>query len=338
MRRPFFILLKMLLTLLILGTAAWGAGLLLFRLPGALGILAATGFGLAALAGATGLWTGAPRLPIAYAVLFAGLLGWWGSLQPSHERNWIPELARLPQITREGDRLTVTNLRHFRWRDGTDSVFDERWETRSYDLAAIEGIDLFLTYWSGERIAHLILAFPFAGSEPLAISIEVRREKGEDWAALAGFFRNYELAYVAADERDVIGLRSHARGEDVRLFRLRASPQQARDVLLAYAEDINRLAREPRWYNTLTTNCTTLVYQLVAKVAPGWQFALPLDPRVVLSGLLPGYLKDIGAVRQDLPLNELVRLSKVSGKAKAVPLDSPAFSRAIREGVPSARP
>lgn len=338
MARLSFVLLKMLLTLLVLGAAAWGAGLLLFRLPGGMGAVAAAGFGLAALAGAIGLWTGAPRLPLSFAVLFVGLLGWWSSLQPSHERNWIPEVARLPQIGRDGERLTVSNLRNFRWREGTDSVFEERWETRGFDLAKLEGIDLFLAYWSGERIAHLILAFPFADSDPLAISIEVRREKGEDWAALAGFFRSYELAYVAADERDVIGLRSHARGEDVRLFRLRATPQQARDVLLAYVEDINRLAREPRWYNTLTTNCTTLVYQLVGKVAPGWRFSLPLDPRVVLSGLLPGYLKDIGAVRQDLSLDELVRLSKISGKAKALPLDSPDFSRAIRDGVPRAQP
>lgn len=327
---------RIVLTLIVAGAALWGAGLLVFRLPGAIGIAGAIGFGLAGLAGAIGLWTGAPRLPLSFAVLFVGLLGWWSSLQPSHQRDWIPELARLPEVARDGERLTVTNLRNFRWR--TEADYDERWETRSYDLAKVEGVDLFLSYWSGEAIAHLLVSFTFADSLPLTFSIEVRREKGEEWSSLAGFFRVYEMAYVAADERDVVGLRTHARGEDVRMFRLRAPPERARDVLLAYVEDINRLAREPRWYNTIATNCTTVVYRLVGSVAPGWSFTLPLDPRVVLSGHLPGYLKDIGAVRQNLPLAELVRLGRISERARTVSLDSPDFSRLIREGVPRAQP
>lgn len=335
MSRLFFVLLQILLTLVVIGTATWGIGLLVFRLPGATGIAGAIGFGLAALAGAVGIWSGAPRLPLAFAMLFIGLLGWWSSLKPSHERNWIPELARLPQMSVADNSLTVTNLRHFTWR--TESDYDQRWETRSYDLSRIQGADLFLSYWSGEAIAHLLLSFPFEGSEPLTISIEIRREKGEEWSALAGFFRNYEMAYVAADERDLIGLRTQARGEDTRLFRLNASPAQARDLLLAYAKDINRLAQEPRWYNTLTTNCTTVVYHLVGQVAPAWKFSLPFDPRVLLSGYLPGYLRDIGSVRQDMPLDELVKLSHIGEKARSLKPDSPEFSRVIREGVPTPR-
>jgi hypothetical protein len=336
MSRLFFVLLQILLTLVVLGMAVWGVGLLIFRLPGAIGIAAAVGFGLAALAGAIGIWSGAPRLPLAFAVLFVSLLGWWASLQPSHNRDWIPELARLPEIARDGDRLTVTNLRNFRWR--TEADYDQRWETRSFDLTKIEGADLFLSYWSGEAIAHLLVSFTFRDSPPLTFSIEVRREKGEEWSSLAGFFRVYEMAYVATDERDVVGLRTHARGEDVRMFRLRASPEQAREVLLAYVADVNRLAAQPRWYNTITTNCTTVVYRLVRSVSPESSFTPRLDPRVLLSGYLPGYLKDIGAVRQDLPLDELVRRGRISERARTISLDSPDFSRLIREGVPSAQP
>lgn len=336
MSRLFLFLLQALLTLVVLGTTLWGVGLLVFRLPGAIGIAGAVAFGLAGLAGAVGLWTGAPRLPLSFAVLFIGLLGWWNGMQPSHQRDWIPELARLPEISREGDKLTVSNLRNFRWR--TEADYDQRWETRSYDLTKVEGVDLFLSYWSGEAIAHLLVSFNFRDSLPLTFSIEVRREKGEEWSSLAGFFRVYEMAYVAADERDVVGLRTHARGEDVRMFRLRASPEQAREVLLAYVADVNRLAAQPRWYNTIATNCTTVVYRLVRSVAPESSFAPPLDPRVLLSGYLPGYLKDIGAVRQDLPLEELVRLGRISERAKAISLDDPDFSRLIREGVPRAQP
>lgn len=336
MGRLFFIVLKLLLTLVILGTAIWGAGFLLFRLPGAAGIAATVGFGIAALAGLVGIWTSDVRLPLGFAMVFVGLLSWWSSFQPSHDRDWIPELARLPTIAREGDALTVSNLRHFHWRTETD--YDQVWETRRYNLAAVTGADIFLTYWSGEAIAHLLVSFTFSDSVPLTFSIEVRREKGEDWSALAGFFRSYEMAYVAADERDIVGLRTHARREDARLFRLSTSAAQARDLLLAYMTDINDLAARPRWYNTLTTNCTTVVYHLVSSVAPGWKFSLPLDPRVLLSGYLPSYLQQVGAIRQDIPLEELVRIARIGDRARTLSLDDPQFSAKIREDVPTGRP
>lgn len=336
MGRLFLIVLKLILTLAILGTALWGAGFLYFRLTGAMAGIAAIGFGLAALAGLVGIWTNDARLPLGFAVLFIGLMSWWNSFQPSHQRDWIPELARLPTIAREGDMLTVSNLRHFRWR--TEADYDQHWETRRYNLAAISGADIFLTYWAGEAIAHLLVSFTFSDSVPLTFSIEVRREQGEEWSALAGFFRSYEMAYVAADERDIVGLRTHARKEDARLFRLSASPEQARDLLLAYVADINDLAAKPRWYNTLTTNCTTVVFHLVASVAPGWKFPLPLDPRVLLSGYLPSYLQGIGAIRQDIPLAELVRLARIGDHARTLSLDDPEFSAKIRQGVPAGRP
>lgn len=336
MRRLFFIVLKLVLILLILGAALWGVGLLSFRLTGAMAAAAAIGFGIAALAGLVGVWTSDARLPLGFAVLFVGLLSWWNGLQPSHQRDWIPELAHLPSIAREGDVLTVSNLRDFRWR--TEEDYDQRWETRRYDLSKVTGADVFLSYWSGEAIAHLLVSFTFSNSVPLTFSIEIRREKGEEWSALAGFFRSYEMAYVAADERDIVGLRTNARHEDTRLFRLSASPEQARDMLLAYVKDVNDLAARPRWYNTLTTNCTTVVYHLVGTVAPEWKFSLPFDPRVLLSGYLPGYLQRIGAIRQDIPLDELVRRARIGDKARALSLDDPDFSAKIREGVPSGRP
>lgn len=336
MSRLFFIVLKLLLTLVILGAAIWGVGFLLFRLSGTTAIVGAIGFGLAALAGLIGIWTSDARLPLGFAAVFVGLLSWWSSFQPSHDRDWIPELARLPSIAREGEALTVSNLRDFRWR--TEEDYDQRWETRRYDLSKLTGADIFLTYWSGEAIAHLLVSFTFSDSVPLTFSIEVRREKGEEWSALAGFFRSYEMAYVAADERDIVGLRTHARREDARLFRLSASAAQARDLLLAYMADINDLAAKPRWYNTLTTNCTTVVYHLVNSVSPGWKFSLPLDPRVLLSGYLPGYLQQIGAIRQDIPLEELVRRARIGDHARTLSLDDPQFSAKIREGVPTGRP
>lgn len=336
MSRLFFVVLKLLLMLLILGATLWGAGLLFFRLPGAMGVVAALGFGLAGLAGLIGLWTQEPRLPLGFAMLLVSLLGWWATLAPSHQRDWIPELAHLPAISRDGDVLTVSNLRDFRWR--TEQDYDQRWETRRYDLAKITGTDVFLSYWTGEAIAHLLVSFTFSDQAPLTFSVEIRRQQGQDYSALAGFFRSYEMAYVAADERDIVALRTNARREDTRLYRINASPAQSRDLLLAYARDINDLAARPRWYNTLTTNCTTVVFHLVGQVAPAWKFSLPLDPRVLLSGYLAGYLQQIGALNQHVPLAELTRLARISDKARRLSPDDPDFSAKIREGVPAGGP
>jgi hypothetical protein len=338
MRRLLSFLGLALVTLIGLVWALWGMGALIHRLPAAQGLRWAAGviFALLILAALAALWLSRWRgrwRAIALAVLAsASLMLWWGSIRPSHDRDWIPELARLPSVTIEGDRMKVTNLRNFRWRSETG--FDEIWQIRDYDLAKLEAADIALSYWSGENIAHLIVSFVFADQPPLALSIEVRREKGEDWSAIAGFFKSTELAYVAADERDLIGLRTHHRGEDVRLFQLRATREQARDVLMAYVADMNDVAKNPRWYDTLTVNCTTLVFTLVRASGAGWGFAIPLDWRLLATGHLPAYLRSLGALRADMPLEELVARSRISERAKAISLDDPAFSAKIREGLP----
>ncbi len=334
MRRLVMLVALLFVTIAGLLWAAWGAGALIYRLPfGSFGkLMVASAFALVILAGLGGLWRGLWR-PARLGVLASlGLLIWWGTILPSHDRDWIPELARLPQITMAGEQMTVVNLRNFQWR--SEQAFTERWETRIYDLAKLDAADVALSYWSGEDIAHLIVSFVFTDQPPLALSVEVRREKGEAWSAIAGFFKSTELAYVAADERDVIGLRTHARGEDVRLFQLRATPAQARDMLLAYVADINDVAKTPRWYDTLTVNCTTLVFRLARAAGAGWGFAIPLDYRLLLTGRLPSYLQELGALRADIPLPELVARARISARAQAIALDDPAFSARIRAGLP----
>jgi hypothetical protein len=338
MRRLASFLGLALITLAGLLWALWGMGALIYRLPAGEGLRWAAGiaFALLILTALAGFWLSRWRgrwRAITLAILAsASLMLWWGSILPRHDRDWIPELARLPAIAIEGDRMKVENLRNFRWR--SETAFDEIWQTRDYDLARLEAVDIALSYWSGENIAHLIVSFVFADQPPLALSVEVRREKGEAWSAIAGFFKSTELAYVAADERDLIGLRTHHRGEDVRLFQLRATKAQTRDVLMAYVADINDLVKQPRWYDTLTVNCTTLVFTLARHAGAGWGFAIPLDWRLLATGHLPAYLQSLGALRADMPLAELVARSRVSERAKAISLDDPAFSAKIREGLP----
>ena len=263
----------------------------------------------------------------AYAAAFVLFLGWWASITPTNDRNWTPDVARTVTATIDGDRLVISNVRNFTWRSDTD--FDQRWEQRTYSLSHVTDVDLIMSYWMGEAIAHTIVSFGFDDGGRLDFSIETRKERGESYSSIAGFFKQYELAIVAADERDVVRVRSNVRGEDVRIYRLRMPPTDAQRLLREYIAAANDLALTPRFYNTLTSNCTNLVFGMVRVIHPG----LPLDARVVLAGYLPNYAYDLGATDTSMSFERLRDLAKIHDKALQADAD-PDFSARIRDGIP----
>ncbi len=210
--------------LLVAGFVAWGGLVLWFtvplgdwlRLALALG-LALLGLGGFLLVALRGKWLS--LLP--WALGTVAILAWWAAIEPRNDRDWVVEVSRLPRVEIEGDIVTLHNVRNFTYRSESD--FDPRWEVRKLDLRQLDSLDLIAVYWMGDAIAHTMLSFGFAG-EQVAISIEIRKERGESYSTIAGFFRQYELAYVVADERDLIGLRTTYRqsGEDVYLYRVEA--------------------------------------------------------------------------------------------------------------------
>ena len=320
------------LAVLLLSVGVWCALALWFRLEiGHLGrdVAGAAMLAAAAVAAACLATRSRWRVLLPYAGLVLLVLVWWLSLRPSNDRPWAPDVARTATGTVDGDRLVVDNVRNFAWRSPTD--FDQRWERRSYDLSKLSGVDLIMSHWAGEEIAHTILSFGFSDGSRLAFSIEIRKEQSEAFSTIAGFFKQYEIAMIAADERDVVRVRSSVRGEDVRIYRLRIAPASARRLLEVYVAEANDIAQHPRFYNTLTTNCTTLAFQLVQVVHP----ALPLDPRILVSGYLPNYAYDIGAVNTAVPFSELRERAKIHDNAPASG-DDPSFSARIRESVPPA--
>jgi hypothetical protein len=263
-----------------------------------------------------------------YAASFALFLAWWATITPTNNRNWAPDVARTVTATIDGDRLVVKNVRNFTWRSDTD--FDQRWEERTYALSHVHDVDLIMSYWAGEAIAHTIVSFGFDDGARLAFSIETRKESDEGYSSVAGFFKQFELVVVAADERDVVRVRSNVRGEDVRIYRLRMTPKNAQVLLREYAEKANDLASAPRFYNTLTTNCTNLVFDMVRVIHPG----IPMDARVLFSGYLPNYAYDHGATDTSMSFERLRELSKIHDRAALADAD-PNFSARIREGIPA---
>ena len=267
-------------------------------------------------------------LPV-FAVALVAIGVWWSSLKPSNERDWQPEVAKLAYATIDGDLVTVHNIRNFDYRTETD--FTPAYYDRTYDVRKLDSVDLVAVYWMGPAIAHLFLSFGF-GDDHLAISIEARKEKGEGYSSAKGFFRQYELYYVVADERDVIRVRTNYRKdppEDVYIYPVRGPRENLRRVFLEYVRKMNGLREHPEFYNTLTTNCTTAILTNT-RVNPE---SLPFSWKVLLSGYTPAYVYESGRIDQSLPFEELQRRSLVNAAARTAD-QAPDFSRRIRAGLP----
>ena len=313
--------------------SAWSAMALWFRLPAPEVLRASTAilFCTLGLVTITALFMRLSRSLAALAVFaigFCGLLTWWSTIKPPLEGDWAPDVARQTTGTVKGGILTLSDVRDFDWR--TDKDFTERWEKRSYDLSKLKTLDLFLAYWAGPEMAHVIMSFGFEDGDHIAWSVEVRREKTGVFSPIADAFKNHTLVYLATTERDSVRLRTNVRGEDVRLYRLNTPPNQARALLTEYVVESTALAEHPKWYNSITANCATVVFKLVRAAGS----TLPFDWRLVVNGFLPGYLYDHGAVVTTMPLSELMERARINRQAKAAD-QSPDFSQAIRVGVPS---
>jgi hypothetical protein len=266
------------------------------------------------------------RAYLLVTILFGSVASWWWTLVPRNDREWQADVAMLPRAEITGDKVTIRNVRNFNYRSQTD--FDVRWETRKYDLSAISGLDLFVIYWGDPRIAHTILSWQFQSGENLAISIETRKENGEKYSAVRGFFRQYELYYVFSDERDVIALRTNHREESVYLYRLRTPPKRAKEILLNYIYAANQLVDKPKWYNALTDNCTNTI----RFHADYGVHKVPYDWRWLVSGYLDELLYEWQVINSDITFSTLKLASHINARAKVARLND--FSAAIRIGLP----
>ena len=319
------------LVILLLAVAtAWGVLALWYRLPvedwGKIAICGAMALiGVVAIIGQ--FTNGRLRWLGVYAVVFAALLLWWKTIEPPLEGNWSPSVARQVTGTLEGDILTLANVRAFQWRSETD--FTEKWLTETYDLSELQTLDIFLSYWGVPQMAHFIMSFGFSDGAYLAWSVEVRREIGGGFSPVADLFKSNSLVILAAKEEDVIGVRSNVRGEDVHIFRMRAPPESARKLLEEYVREANAISQTPRWYNSIATNCTTVIYKMLSLSGQ----KIPFDWRIVANGYLPEMMHERGAVNTSVTISELRELGQIASRGQAAGL-GPKYSEAIRVGVP----
>jgi hypothetical protein len=311
-------------TLIAVVAAIWATGAIYFDLPAPSVIR----HGAAAvwLLGFVIAWFWLPhrrwsRL-IVGAVFFC-ILGWWLSIPPRQDRDWKPDVAVLPNAVIEGDQVTINDVRNFDWRSLTD--FTTRYDTRTYNLSRLQGADLFIIYWGSPLIAHSIASFDFGDQGRICFSIETRPERGKAYSAVGGLYRQFELIYVAADERDAIRVRTNVhRDEEVYLYHLNLPLEEIRTRFLEYLRRMNQLHVRPEWYNAITSNCTTNIrtQHVVAKPAP-W------DWRILVDGKGDELLYERGVLNRNLPFAELKRRAHINAFAKDAD-NAPDFSDRIR--------
>jgi hypothetical protein len=320
----------LLATLIVGSSAMWGACALWFQARGGqalktLSVLLWAGFSLTLM---IALWQGRTAAGLAtFAMAFGALLIWWQRIEPSNDRIWADDVAQMTTGTVDGTRITLRNVRNFEWRSNTD--YTQRWETRHYDLDRLNSVDMIMSYWTGPAIAHMLISFGFDDGEHVVFSVEIRRERIESFSEIGGFFKEFELSVIAADERDVIRVRTNVRGEDTYLYRLRMPVSAMRSLFLGYINEANTLVRTPRFYNTVTVNCTTLVYQMMQRIV-GY---LPLSYRLIFSGYLPEYVYRVGGLDQRYSIQELRALGRISERARGSD-GGDSFSADIRRGIP----
>jgi len=269
-----------------------------------------------------------PWAPALCLACFCGVLAWWLSLKPSNDGNWQANSARTAWAEMTGDRVTIHNLRNCDYRTETD--YTNCWGDRTLYLSQIRAVDLFLTNWGIRFASHPIVSFQFGDNEHVAFSIEARYKAGQAYSTILGCFRQYELIFVTADERDVIRLRTNYRkGEEVSMYRFQGTPEVARAMFLTYIANLNRLKDHPKWYNEVTRNCTTAIDRQLAADVNNPQ---PWNYQVLLNGTLDELLYDRGRlVTGGLPFAELKQREHINAAAKAAD-HSPDFSALIRAG------
>ncbi len=262
-----------------------------------------------------------------FVLVFAAILFWWLSLSPTNDRNWQPDVANTAWAEIDGDQVTIHNVRNCDYRSETD--YTPRWETRTFHLSKLSGVDLFINYWGSSLMAHPIASFRFSDSLPVCFSIEARKIVGQNFSPIASLYRQAELIYVVADERDSARVRAVYRHEDVYLYRTSISTDRARERFLEYLHTLNVLRTRPHWYNVLTTNCTTNIREQHPV-----NERMPWDWRMLVNGKGDEMMFERRLIATDgLSFSDLKQRSRINERARMAD-QSPDFSALIREGLP----
>ena len=271
------------------------------------------------------------RTYLVFTALFLGVVALYRSIQPSFDRPWQTEVAVLPEVFRDGDRVLLKNFRNFDYRSTTD--FTPHYESREVLLSHLTSLDFYISYWIPGPIAHTFVTFNFDNVPPVCISIEARRQIGQGFDPLSSLFKQFGLIYVVGDERDIVRVRTNYRHEDVYLYHIETSPENVRKLFLVYLDRINEIASRPEFYHLLSNSCTINIVRYARSTGK----LQGLDIRFLLNGYSDRGLYRAGLLNPTLSFAELRRRAFINSLAQAAG-DSADFSERIRASLPVAQP
>ena len=271
------------------------------------------------------------RTYLVFAALFLGVVALYRSIQPSFDRPWQTEVAVLPEVVRDGDRVVLKNFRNFDYRSTTD--FTPHYETREVLLSHLTSLDFYISYWIPGPIAHTFVTFNFDNTLPVCISIEARRHVGQGFDPLSSLFKQFGLIYVVGDERDIVRVRTNYRQEDVYLYHIETSPENVRRLFLVYLDRINEIASRPEFYHLLSNSCTINIVRYARIAGKPRRY----DIRFLLNGYSDRGLYRAGFLNPNLSFAELRRRAFINSLAQAAG-NAPDFSERIRASLLVAQP
>jgi hypothetical protein len=272
-------------------------------------------------------WTASSLILVALGYFIFCLI-----VRPSLNRDWNDDQAVLARANVDGGRATITNIRNINYRSTRD--YDVRYYDKTFDLNKIESVWYVVEPFSGHGFgaAHTLMSFGFEGGDYVAISAEIRKEKGESFSAVKGLFRQYEIVYVIADERDVIKLRSNFRRDNVYVYPVKTSRENMRKLFVSMLNRANKLATDPEFYNTLVNTCTTSIVAHVNEVAPRkvpWSLNVLMPAHSDELAYELGLLDTAGPNGQTLTLEQMRASYLINARAEKFK-DAPNFSQRIR--------
>lgn len=235
------------------------------------------------------------------------------ALRPSNERDWSPDQAILPsaEYSESGERVTIRNIRNCDYK--SEMNYEVHHYDKTYDLTKLKTVDFIrVPFSSTPDLAHTMLSFGFDDREYLAVSVEIRKEKGETYQPVLAGMNKYEITYVVGDEHDLIGVRTEHRLNDVYLYPTNASPKEVRALFDDVMARVNKLTDEPEFYNTITNNCTTNLVDHVNHLRPG---LVPYDYRVLLPGYSDRLAYDVGLLRREATFEQTRDKARVTDLA-----------------------
>lgn len=273
-------------------------------------------------------------LKFAYGILMIGVMMWFFGMKPSNDRLWQDEFRHQFTYQQDNDIITINHVRNFHWHK---DAYIERWETRTYHLSHLNSIDMISTTWGNDDIAHIMVSFGFddgaGNTDRLVFSVETRKEVGEDFSTIGGFFRMYDLSIIAGDEKDLIYTRTNIRQEQVSVYPILYDKQKIKALFLIYLNEGQRLSQTPEFYNSLFSNCTTVIYKMIQSIEK-----VPLDYRIIVSGRLADYLYEKRVIDNQYELTAWKQWAfanpKVAHLGDDSQISSKAYSKIIRQDLP----